>query len=79
MFCGVNKGDLTIANGTVKWVNQPKGFGFIATKRADEIFSSLFSALMRAGISPLDGGQAVTCDIQTGGDGRESTRELALS
>ena len=37
------------------------------------------SALERAGIRQLDDGQAVTFDIETGRDGRESATNLALA
>ncbi len=68
-----------MANGTVKWFNTQKGFGFIAPEQgAKDIFVHI-SALERAGIQKLDDGQAVTFDIESGRDGRESASNLALA
>ena len=68
-----------MANGTVKWFNSQKGFGFIAPEQgAKDIFVHI-SALERAGIQHLDDGQAVTFDIESGRDGRESAINLALA
>jgi CspA family cold shock protein len=53
-----------MANGTVKWFNATKGYGFIAP---DEGSSDVFvhiSAVERAGISGLVDGQKVTYDLE---------------
>ncbi|MFN3971347.1 MAG: cold-shock protein [Gemmobacter sp.] len=68
-----------MANGTVKWFNATKGFGFIAPAGgARDVFVHV-SALERAGIRELADGQAVTFDIEKGRDGRESAMNLALA
>ena len=72
-------GDITMANGTVKWFNATKGFGFIAPAGGNRDVFVHISALERAGIRQLDDGQAVTFDIETGRDGRESATNLALA
>jgi CspA family cold shock protein len=73
------KGDITLANGTVKWFNAAKGFGFIQPESgAKDVFVHA-SALESAGINRLDDGQKVTFDIETGRDGRESASNLALA
>jgi CspA family cold shock protein len=72
-------GDLTMANGTVKWFNATKGFGFIAPANGNRDVFVHVSALERAGIRQLNDGQAVTFDIETGRDGRESAMNLALA
>ncbi len=68
-----------MANGTVKWFNSTKGFGFIAPEGgAKDVFVHI-SAMERAGIRELADGQAVTFDIERGRDGRESAINLALA
>lgn len=67
-----------MAEGTVKWFNASKGFGFIAPKDGGKDIFVHISAVERAGISQLDDGQAVTYDLEAGRDGRESASNLAL-
>ncbi|MFZ7089928.1 cold-shock protein [Primorskyibacter sp. 2E233] len=68
-----------MANGTVKWFNTQKGFGFIAPEQGSKDIFVHISALERAGINQLDDGQNVTFDIESGRDGRESATNLALA
>jgi len=68
-----------MANGTVKWFNATKGFGFIAPANGNKDVFVHVSAMERAGIQRLDDGQAVTFDIESGRDGRESAINLALA
>ncbi len=68
-----------MANGTVKWFNYKKGFGFIAPEQGSKDIFVHISALERAGIHQLSDGQAVTFDIENGRDGRESVINLALA
>mgnify|MGYP000058896608 CR=1 FL=1 len=68
-----------MANGTVKWFNTQKGFGFIAPEQGSKDIFVHISAIERAGINALPEGQAVTFDIESGRDGRESATNLALA
>ena len=68
-----------MANGTVKWFNSTKGFGFIAPEGCSRDVFVHIPALERAGIRQLDDGQAVTFDIESGRDGRESATNLAIA
>ena len=68
-----------MANGTVKWFNTQKGFGFIAPEHGSKDVFVHISALERSGIQSLADGQAVTFDIESGRDGRESASNLALA
>ena len=68
-----------MANGTVKWFNFTKGFGFIAPEGGSKDVFVHISALERAGIRGLDDGQAVSFDIETSRDGRESATNLVLA
>ena len=68
-----------MANGTVKWFNSTKGFGFIApTGGSKDVFVHV-SALERAGIRGLDDGQAVSFDLERDRNGRESATNLVLA
>ncbi len=68
-----------MAKGTVKWFNATKGFGFIAPEGGKKDVFVHVSAMERAGIRDLPDGQAVTFDIESGRDGRESAINLALA
>ena len=68
-----------MAKGTVKWFNNTKGFGFIAPEGGKRDVFLHISALERAGIRDLPDGTAVTYDLETGRDGRESAINLALA
>ncbi|HRO15835.1 MAG TPA: cold-shock protein [Paracoccus sp. (in: a-proteobacteria)] len=61
-----------MANGTVKWFNTTKGFGFIQPESGKRDVFLHVSALERAGLSAPADGQAVSFDLETGRDGRES-------
>lgn len=68
-----------MANGTVKWFNSTKGFGFIAPAGSSKDVFVHVSALERAGIRALNDGQSVTFDLETDRNGRESATNLALA
>ena len=67
-----------MANGTVKWYNPTKGFGFIQPEGGSKDVFIHASALERAGISSLDDGQKIEFDIEAGRDGRESATNIRL-
>jgi CspA family cold shock protein len=67
-----------MANGTVKWFNATKGFGFIEPEGGRKDVFVHISALERSGIRSLADGAKVTFDIEAGRDGRESAVNLAL-
>jgi CspA family cold shock protein len=52
-----------MANGTVKWFNAQKGFGFIQPEDGSKDVFVHISAVERAGIGRLDEGQKVSYDI----------------
>lgn len=68
-----------MANGTVKWFNATKGFGFVAAEGSSRDVFLHISALERAGLRGVDEGQAITFDVETGRDGRESATNVALA
>ena len=68
-----------MANGTVKWFNSTKGFGFIAPAHGSKDVFVHISALERAGIRELADGQAVSFDLERDRNGRESATNLVLA
>ncbi|TYB89096.1 cold-shock protein [Oceaniovalibus sp. ACAM 378] len=67
-----------MANGTVKWFNATKGFGFIAPDGGGNDVFVHISALERSNLTTLADDQKVTFDIESGRDGRESATNLSL-
>jgi CspA family cold shock protein len=68
-----------MANGTVKWFNSAKGFGFIAPEGGSKDVFVHISAVEQAGLTSLNDDQKVTFDIESGRDGRENAANLALA
>jgi CspA family cold shock protein len=66
-------------DGTVKFYNSTKGFGFISPDNGGKDAFVHATALERAGISGLADGQKVTYEIERGRDGRESAINLKLA
>lgn len=54
-----------MANGTVKWFNAQKGFGFIQPEDGSKDVFLHISAVERAGLTRINEGQKVSYDIQT--------------
>ena len=71
--------NITMANGTVKWFNSTKGFGFIAPEGGRKDVFVHVTALERAGLRGLDDGQSVSFDLETDRNGRESATNLVLA
>ncbi|PLR94608.1 cold-shock protein [Bacillus sp. T33-2] len=57
--------------GTVKWFNAEKGFGFIEREGGDDVFVH-FSAIQSDGFKSLDEGQKVTFDVEQGARGPQA-------
>ncbi len=60
-----------MANGTVKWFNATKGFGFISSEDGQDLFAH-FSAIQSDGFKSLDEGQKVEFDVEEGQRGLQA-------
>ena len=68
-----------MANGTVKWFNTTKGYGFIAPDEGGKDVFVHISAVERSGLTGLADNQKVTFDVESGRDGRTAATNLALA
>ena len=67
-----------MANGTVKWFNAEKGFGFITLEDGTQDVFVHYSAIDMAGYKVLEEGQRVELEVGAGTKGpqAESVRPL---
>jgi cold shock protein len=66
-----------MANGTVKWFNPTKGYGFIAPDDGGQDVFVHISALEKAGVNSLNEGQRVSFDLVSN-KGKTSAGNLKL-
>ena len=64
-------------NGTVKWFNVEKGFGFIEREDGDDVFVH-FSGIATDGYKTLEEGQKVEFDITEGQRGEQATNVVPV-
>ncbi|WP_074471714.1 cold-shock protein [Bosea sp. BIWAKO-01] len=68
-----------MANGTVKWYNETKGYGFIAPDTGGKDVFVHATALERAGLRGLAEGQKITYDLEADRrSGKESAANLKV-
>lgn len=67
-----------MANGTVKWFNPSKGFGFIQPDQGGTDVFVHVSAVERAGLRSLNEGQKVSYELATD-KGKTSAADLKLA
>ena len=60
-----------MANGTVKWFNAEKGYGFITVDGGQDVFVH-YSAIDMAGYKVLEEGQQVDFEVGTGSKGPQA-------
>ncbi len=67
-----------MAQGTVKWFNPTKGYGFIAPEDGSNDVFVHISSVEQAGLSHLSEGQTVNYEV-TSNKGRECATELKMA
>ncbi|GBV32527.1 cold shock protein CspA [Staphylococcus aureus] len=63
--------------GTVKWFNAEKGFGFIEVEGENDVFVH-FSAINQDGYKSLEEGQAVEFEVVEGDHGPQAANVVKL-
>jgi cold shock protein cspA len=63
--------------GTVKWFNAEKGFGFISVEGENDVFVH-FSAIQSEGYKSLEEGQSVEFDVVDGAKGPQAANVVRL-
>jgi CspA family cold shock protein len=71
------KGDASMPQGTVKWFNPTKGYGFIAPDNGGKDVFVHISAVQKAGFRTLNEGQKLSFDIEAQQNGRNAAVNLA--
>ena len=71
-----NKEDI-MSNGTVKWFNSTKGFGFITGEDNKDIFVHQ-SAIQQEGFRTLEEGQKVSYDVEASDKGDRAVNVVKL-
>jgi cold shock protein len=63
--------DHAMANGTVKWFNADKGFGFITQDNGPDVFVH-YSAIVETGYKSLNEGDSVEFEVTQGSKGPQA-------
>jgi len=77
-FTKLKKGCIQMAQGTVKWFNATKGFGFITPADGSKDVFVHFSAIQGNGFKTLAEGQNVEFEIQDGQKGPAAVNVTAI-
>ena len=66
-----------MAQGTVKWFNPEKGYGFISREDGDDVFVH-HTAIIGEGYRSLEEGQKVSFDVTQGKKGPQASNVTKL-
>ncbi|MCO4468755.1 Cold shock protein CspA [Streptococcus infantarius subsp. infantarius] len=67
-----------MVQGTVKWFDKDKGFGFIAQENGTDVFAH-FSQIKSNGFKSLEDGQKVQFDVEQGQRGLQAVDIIKIS
>jgi CspA family cold shock protein len=67
-----------MAEGTVKWFNDSKGFGFISREEGTDVFVH-YSSIQGDGFKSLGEGDKVSFDVEDGEKGPKAVNVVKLS
>jgi cold shock protein len=67
-----------VAQGTVRWFNIQKGYGFIHPDGGGGDVFVHISAVERSGLATLQENQKVSFEVETGRDGKTSAENLKV-
>ena len=66
-----------MVQGTVKWFNESKGYGFITREDGDDVFAH-YSAIGGNGFKTLSEGEKVSFDVVEGDKGQKAINIVKL-
>ena len=66
-----------MAKGTVKWFNNQKGYGFIASEEGSDVFVH-HSVIQSDGYKSLDEGQEVEFEVEQGPKGEQAVKVVKI-
>jgi CspA family cold shock protein len=66
--------DTAMAQGTVKWFNESKGYGFITPEGGGKDLFAHFSEIQSSGFKTLQEGQRVEFTVSQGAKGPQATQ-----
>ncbi|MER2599812.1 MAG: cold-shock protein [Caldilineales bacterium] len=75
-----DQGELNVSTreqGTVKWFNASKGYGFIARANGEDVFVH-HTEIQSEGYRTLNEGQQVEFDVEEGRKGLQASRVVAV-
>lgn len=64
-------------NGTVKWFNASKGYGFITSDDGDDVFAH-YSQIQKEGYKTLEEGEKVSFEVVQGSKGPQAENIVSV-